>query len=51
MTLEAGKEYYFLQNALFSGYKGRTTLSVHSKEFGTFEASGAFYSDWTRTSP
>ena len=51
MTLEAGKEYYFLQNALMSGYKGRTTLSLHSKEFGVFEASGAFYSDWTRTSP
>jgi hypothetical protein len=51
MTIEAGQAYYFLQNTLFSGYKGATTLALHSKELVLFEASGAYYSDWTRTGP
>ena len=51
MTLEAGQEYYFLQNTLFSGFKGATSLARHSKELVLFEASGAYYSDWTRTGP
>jgi hypothetical protein len=45
MALEAGHEYYFLQNALFGGFKGASTLTQHSKEFVLFKASGAYYSE------
>ena len=51
ITLEEGKEYYFLQNdvgaskASLSG-KDRTSLSRHSKDYVLFEVSGAYRSDW-----
>lgn len=48
MKLEAGKDYYFLQNALLGTTKTRTTLSRHSKGLVQFEASGTYYSDWKR---
>lgn len=48
MTLEAGQEYYFLQNTLMGAWKARTTLSRNSKELVMYELSGANRSDWTR---
>ncbi len=51
LTLEAGKEYYFLQNDVgasitsLSG-KDRTSLSRHSKDYVLFEVSGAYRADW-----
>lgn len=45
MQLEAGKEYYFLQNKL-GGWRDNTSLSRQSKELVMYELSGAYYSDW-----
>ena len=49
MRLEAGQEYYFLQNSLGGTLKKRTTLSRNSKELVMYELSGAYYSNWKRT--
>jgi hypothetical protein len=46
MTLEAGKEYYFLQNTFTGAWKSRTRLSRHSKELVMYEANGAHLSVW-----
>lgn len=46
LELEAGKDYYFLQNVWMGTWKGKTTLSQHSKELVTFEMNGAWQSDW-----
>ena len=51
MNLEAGKDYYLLQNILMGAWKGRAILSRHSKEYVLFEASGAYLSDWQRKDP
>ena len=48
ITLEAGQEYYFLQNTLSGTFKQRTSLSRNSKELVLYELSGAYYSDWKR---
>jgi hypothetical protein len=48
MQLEAGKEYYFLQNIFMGAFKARTSLSQQSKEIVLHEMSGAEYSDWER---
>ena len=49
IKLEAGQEYYFLQNTLFGNFKPRTTLSRNSKELVMYELTGAYYADWRRT--
>ena len=48
MKLEAGKDYYFLQDTFMGMWKARTALSRHTKELVMYELSGAHYSDWTR---
>ena len=48
MKLEAGKDYYFLQN-IFSGvWKETTSLSRNTKELVMHELSGAWHADWER---
>ncbi len=46
VELEAGKDYYFLQDVWMGTWKGKTTLSQHSKELVTFEMNGAYHSEW-----
>ena len=48
MTLETGKEYYFLQDPFLGGTKNRTTLSRHTKELVSYLLDASYYSDWTR---
>ena len=48
MNLEAGKEYYFLQDTFSGMWKSRTGLSRHTKELVMYELAGAHRSDWTR---
>ena len=48
LTLEAGKDYYFLQNTFLGALKARTSLSQQSKEIVLHEMSGAGYADWKR---
>jgi hypothetical protein len=46
MQLEAGKEYYFLQNTFQGAFKWETQLSRNSPELVMYELNGAYYSDW-----
>lgn len=48
IKLEAGKDYYFLQDTFMGMWKARTALSRHTKELVMYELSGAHYSDWKR---
>ena len=48
LKLEAGQEYYFLQNTLYGMFKQRTSLSRNSKELVMYELHGAYYADWKR---
>jgi hypothetical protein len=48
MKLEAGKDYYFLQDTFMGAWKARTTLSRHTKELVMYELNGAYYADWKR---
>ena len=48
MTLEAGKDYYFLQDMFMGAVKASTTLSRHTKELVMYQLNAAFYSDWAR---
>lgn len=48
MKLEAGKDYYFLQNTFMGTWKAHTTLSRQSKELVMYELNGAYYSNWKR---
>jgi len=48
MTLEAGKDYYFLQDTFMGAWKARTKLSRHAKELVMYELNGAYFSDWKR---
>jgi hypothetical protein len=48
MQLEAGKDYYFLQNTFQGSWKGQTALSRNTKELVTYEMDGAYLSDWKR---
>lgn len=48
MTLDAGQEYYFLQNTLMGSWKADTMLSRHTKELVLYELSGAFHAKWVR---
>ncbi len=50
LELQAGKEYYFLQNVFFGTWKAKTSLSRHTKELVMYELSGAWYSDWKEKS-
>ena len=46
MKLEAGAEYYFLQDTFTGAWKNRTALSRHTRELVLYELSGAYYSNW-----
>jgi hypothetical protein len=48
MKLEAGKDYYVLQDTFMGTWKAHTTLSRHSKELVMYELNGAYFSDWKR---
>ncbi len=48
IQLQAGKEYYFLQNTFSGGMKWDIRLSRHSPELVMYELNGAYYSDWKR---
>lgn len=48
MQLEAGKEYYFLQNTFQGILRWDTQLSRHSPELVMYELNGAYYSEWRR---
>jgi hypothetical protein len=48
MNLEAGKDYYFLQDTFMGAWKARTALTRHTKELVMHEMSGAYWSNWTR---
>lgn len=48
ITLEAGKDYYFLQETFMGSLKSGTVLSRHTKELVMYELSGAYYADWKR---
>jgi len=44
MDLEAGREYFFLQNTFESGL--RTVLSRNSPELVSYLVEGSYFSDW-----
>ncbi|HUQ50069.1 MAG TPA: hypothetical protein VM056_05080 [Terriglobales bacterium] len=46
IKLEAGKDYYFLQNTFMGAWKAKTGLSRHAKELVMYEIDGAYYADW-----
>ncbi len=47
VKLDAGKDYYFLQDARFGGMRSfKTSVSMHRKEVVMYELAGAWYSDW-----
>lgn len=48
MNLEAGKDYYLLQDTFMGAWKARTALTRHSKELVMYELEGAYFSDWKR---
>lgn len=48
IKLEAGKDYYFLQNTFMGTWKAKTGLSRNAKELVNYEMEGAYYSDWKR---
>jgi len=47
LNVEAGKDYYFLQNIVESS---NTLLSRNAKEIVMFELQGSYYSNWKRIS-
>jgi len=48
MTVEAGKDYYILQDTFSGVWKSRTKLSRHSKELVMYELGGAYLANWRR---
>lgn len=48
MDLEAGRDYYFLQNTFISGWGPKTSLSRNSKELVMYELDGTYYSNAVR---
>lgn len=46
MELEAGHEYFFLQNTFQGFLKGETSLSRNSPELVTYLLEGSYFSDW-----
>jgi len=50
IQMEAGKEYYFVQNIFQGAFKAQTGLSRNSPELVMYELNGAYFSDWKRKS-
>jgi hypothetical protein len=48
VDLEAGKDYYFLQNTFQGAWKGQTALSRNTKQLVMYELDGSYFSDWKR---
>ena len=48
VAVEAGMDYYFLQNTFSGTWKSNTSLSRHSKELVMYELNGAYHSVWNR---
>lgn len=48
MTLEAGRDYYFLQDTFQGMMKASTALSRHSRELVMYELGGANLSTWVQ---
>jgi hypothetical protein len=46
MELEAGREYFFLQNVFQGVFKAETTLSRNSPELVKYLVDGSYFSDW-----
>ena len=46
MELEAGHEYFFLQNIFQGAFKGETGLSRNSREVVLYLADGAYLAEW-----
>jgi hypothetical protein len=46
MKLEAGHQYFFLQNIFQGVFKGETGLSRNSREVVMYLAEGSYFSDW-----
>jgi hypothetical protein len=46
MNLEAGHEYFFLQNTFQGAFRWETALSRNSPEVVKYLAEGAYFSDW-----
>ena len=46
MDLEAGQEYFFLQNTFQGVFKAETTLSRDSRELAMYLLDGSYYSEW-----
>ncbi len=46
IKVEAGREYFFLQNVFQGALKGETILSRNSRELVMFLVDGSYYSDW-----
>lgn len=46
MNLEAGKDYYFLEN-LFAGWKAKTQLTRNTKELVIYTLEASYLSDWS----
>ena len=51
MVLEAGRDYFFFQNALTGIFKNRTVLSRNAKEIVMYEVQGSYYSSWKQKTP
>lgn len=48
MDLEAGKDYYFLQNIFEGGRKAKTSLTRNSKELVMYQLDSTYHSNWVR---
>jgi hypothetical protein len=46
IQLDAGKDYYFLQNIFQGTWRPKTVLTRNTKELVMYQADGAYYSDW-----
>src|SRR5690242_9018053 len=48
MKLDAGSDYYFLENVVVAGIGYRTVLSRNAKDIVMFEVQGPYYAEWKR---
>jgi hypothetical protein len=46
MTLEAGKDYYFMQNMFMGMMQPKTTLTRHTRELVMYEVNGSYHSEF-----
>ena len=46
MQVEAGKDYYFVQNIFSGTWRPKTVLTRNTKELVMYQLDGAYYSDW-----